>query len=159
MDVLFDFSMSNIDTKMASKAGALAQEHLARAMAERGKKILDMEFVIEGTIEGSPWAKLADSTIKRKGHEAILYETGELMRGTYVKKTPKGWAFGVESTKFDPKLHEYGFFNVKSGSWVPARPMVGPAVRQVNREMNSIKSKIHAQFVEAIGDAFVKNSR
>ena len=158
MDVMFDFTTMDLDTGIAEKAAYAAQEHLARAMAERGKKIIDMEFVIEGTIEGSPWAPLAESTVKRKGHEAILYETGEMMFSTFARKTSTGWSFGVESSRVDPKLHEFGFWNVKAGVWVPARPMVGPAVRQVNREMSSLKKDVEKEFTAALEDAFVKST-
>jgi len=158
MEVLFNFEMKGLDKGIAERAAYIAQQHLAQAMAERGKKILDMEFTIEGTIEGTPWAPLAKSTRDRKGFDAVLWETGDLMKSIFVKKTPTGWSFGVESDKFDPKLHEFGFVH-KSGTWVPARPFIGPAIRQVNREMTQIAKPIIKEFTAELEASFVKVTR
>lgn len=151
---MFSYSMGEVNTKFATKLAEATGEQYAKAIAERGKQILDMEFTIEGTDEG-PWKQLADSTVKRKGFSAILYETGDLMKSTFARKTGKGWSFGVESDKFDPNLHEFGFFNIISGTWVPARPMVGPALRQVEREKPAIKKDVEQEFISNMGDLIV----
>lgn len=100
--------------------------------AQRGAEIITEEFEREGTIDGR-WEPLEEQTIKRKGHDIILYDRGELSEGAFFEKRGKQWVFGIRHPRFEPRVHEYGFPQKN----IPARPIVGPAARQLKMEGGS----------------------
>jgi len=74
---------------------------------------------------GSPWAQLAPSTVARKGHSRILFETGALMESlvsvggenNIAESFPRGLVFGTSDEK--------ALFHQNGTSRMPARPPVG----------------------------------
>ncbi len=74
---------------------------------------------------GTPWEPLKPSTIAKKGHSRILYETGTLMASLATVGGPgnisdiydHGSAFGTDV--------EYAGFHQTGTSRMPARPPVG----------------------------------
>ena len=69
---------------------------------------------------GAPWEPLAESTIRRKGHSKILFETGDMLGSAYTKKTgPKSAVLGIADEKI--LWHERGTESI------PARPVLAPA--------------------------------
>jgi phage gpG-like protein len=79
--------------------------------------------------DGTPWAALADSTVRRKGHDTILRETGRLWGSVAADEPPhalrelideqltKGFLFGTDHPA--ARLHDQGTKHM------PARPFLG----------------------------------
>lgn len=90
-------------------------------------------FSREKDSSGASWPPLAPSTIKRKGHDRILVEHGDLQRSletvggpnNIAATTGQGLLFGTS----DPKagFHQSGTRNM------PARPPVGVSLARVNQ--------------------------
>ena len=148
----FDYQVADLDLKQVERALALSSDEMQHRAAKRGKEILDDQWVAGGTIEGA-WDPLSKFTLDNKDSVFILYETGDLWSSTFYRKNEKGeWIFGVD----DPKAvyHEYGFTNAQTGKWVPPRPMVGPALRQLLLEFSSLVKPVQKSFTEKIAEAF-----
>lgn len=76
--------------------------------------------------EGPGWEPLAPATIEKKGHDRILFETGELGR---VAGQINAWEIGRDQAKMSniPErgwYHDEGYLNARTGSMVPARPFL-----------------------------------
>ena len=81
----------------------------------------------------SAWAPLAESTIRRKGHDRILFETGALREslvnvggeGNIADANERGLVFGTEVP--------YAGFLQEGTRRMPARPPVGMSEETLNR--------------------------
>jgi phage gpG-like protein len=81
---------------------------------------------------GSPWAPLAPSTVKKKGHNIILFETGTLLGslvtvggpGNVSAVSSRGSIFGTDVP--------YAIFHDQGTSKMPARPPVGISEERVD---------------------------
>lgn len=108
---------------------------LAGALRDTGDEaleIIDDSFAREQTPTGAPWADLAPATIERKGHDTILYETGELRESfdTEVEWGPVGdKKLTIYSEDEKLKYHEYGTVNM------PRRPIIGPLARRLDGDV------------------------
>jgi hypothetical protein len=122
-----------LDMRVITRDVYESVEDYKEAVALRAKEIMEEEFINQGTEEG-PWLELNEITIRKKGHDIILFESGEFSLSPYAIQVGENWRVGIKSSKFDPAYHEYGT------EFMPARPIVGPAKRQVNREIR-LKSK------------------
>lgn len=122
------------------------------AVALRMKEIILEEFFRQATIEGD-WDELSYRTVAKKGHDTILQQTGELSESAYAEKQPSGdWKVGIRSSTFNPAVHEYGI-----PGHMPARPIIGPARRQVNREI--IHNKSSPERAQAENEMMTKLSK
>lgn len=82
---------------------------------------------------GSPWAPLKPSTVARKGHSRILYETGSLMAsltqidgpGNINAVSDRGSIFGTDV--------EYAIYHQNGTPKMPARPPVGTNDEDVDK--------------------------
>jgi phage gpG-like protein len=86
----------------------------------------------------NPWAPLAPSTIKRKGHDRILLETGALREslvhvggpGNVAETASRGMIFGTEVP--------YAIFHQTGTRRMPARPPVGISEETLDKLCNRI---------------------
>lgn len=102
-------------------------------------------------MEGPGWARLADSTIRTKGHSRILYDTGTLRRSQKV--TIKSWKSG----HVGPGTAGYprGRTATQVAIWMerpygtqPARPIYGPVAQ---READEVARIYHEAILRALG--------
>jgi phage gpG-like protein len=96
---------------------------------------------------GAPWAELAPSTVKRKGHGKILYESGDLMAslievggpGNISEVSDHGSIYGTSVL--------YAIFHDQGTSRMPARPPVG-----INQEaVDKLADMVAERTIQAIG--------
>lgn len=81
--------------------------------------------------DGNPWAPLAESTVRRKGHSSILFETGELAKSIQVERSGKTFTVITSDVDYADYMQE-GFTHWRSGKRVPARPFMG--ISQANNQ-------------------------
>lgn len=85
-----------------------------------------------------PWEALRPSTIAKKGHDRILFESGDLMASLmnlggpgHIGETNERWmTFGTEVP--------YATFHQEGTSKFPARPPVGVTEENVDKLVNSV---------------------
>ena len=90
---------------------------------------------------GSPWAPLKPSTVKRKGHSRILFESGALMASLVTVGGPgninavseRGLLYGTDI--------EYAIFHQDGTSKMPARPPVGLSEETLTKLCDRIADK------------------
>jgi len=98
---------------------------------------------------GTPWAKLAASTIRRKGHDKILIDTGRLIksltqrggdaiREPFVSGNMAGLVFGTSVP--------YAHFHMSGTRYMPARPEVGVTEERLQK----LQSQVGGAVVETI---------
>ena len=94
---------------------------LTEEIANHLYNLTDESFEVESSYTGTPWARLAASTVKQKGNSKALYHEGTLQRSLYHENTSDSAYVGVNATENGyayPAVHQYGS---KDGK-VPARP-------------------------------------
>lgn len=72
----------------------------------------------EETVLGTPWKPLSPVTIRQKGHDTILVETGDMRDSGFVDEGDDEVRVGFSDWKVP--IHEFGTEDI------PARPIVGP---------------------------------
>jgi phage virion morphogenesis protein len=115
----------------------LAIRHRAKNMGPVLKRIADEwldvieeQFASEGSRGGTPWAKLSrDTRFHRGSAHPILVDSADLL--LHMTNPENLHVSDDEITLHLPASrevvaasHQYGFFNVRAGHEVPARPMV-----------------------------------
>ena len=86
----------------------------------------ELETIEEGFASGRDalgrrWAGLSPETVRSKGHDRILIDSGNLSESTFVKVTATGTVIlGLSDSK--AAIHEYGTRTI------PRRPILGPAL-------------------------------
>lgn len=104
-------------------------------------------FSTETASNGEAWAPLAESTIRRKGHDQILFETGDLMEslihvggaGNISEVDSHGSIYGTSVP--------YAIFHDQGTSRIPARPPVGVSEDRVDQ----LAEMVAQRTIEAIG--------
>lgn len=110
-------------------------------LADAAVQIADYEagmFAGEFDSNGESWAPLKPSTIKRKGHDRILIESGALREslvhvggpGNITEVMPRGMLFGADV--------EYAIFHQQGTSRMPSRPPVGMSEETLDKLVNSV---------------------
>ena len=97
-----------------------------------------MAFASQSTPDGSPWAPLAPSTVAKKGHSRILFESGALEAslvnvggpGNINATACRGLLFGTDV--------EYAIFHQQGTARMPARPAVGMSEETVDKLAETI---------------------
>lgn len=95
-------------------------------------------FGLQRSPGGEQWPALAASTIKRKGHGRILYESGDLMASMIDRNDPhhagevlpRGLTFGTD-LEYAP-IHQFG------SSRIPQREFAGMSEEAVDRLVNRV---------------------
>lgn len=97
--------------------GPLSNDSLTKAI----KKVIIPQFENSFAVGGIPhWRPLAEGTIRKKGHDTILVDSGQLRQGATSINT---WQIsGGVATMFDPV--DYGHFHISGTSHMPARNFV-----------------------------------
>ncbi len=96
-------------------------EPLTEEIANHLYNLTDESFEVESSYTGTPWARLAASTVKQKGNSKMLYREGTLQRSLWQENTHDSAYVGVNATAKGyayPAVHQYGS---KDGK-IPARP-------------------------------------
>lgn len=145
---------------------SIGQMNEVFADIERVVGDMDYSFVLEQSLEdiaagekeafdagtapgGGPWAPLAPSTIKRKGHAVILYETGDLERslvevdgpGNIAEASARGLVFGTDI--------EYALFHDTGTSRMPQRQPVGVSEETIDKIANRVADETVRILVES----------
>jgi phage gpG-like protein len=101
------------------------REPLERIIREVAIPSIKEQFTNEGV---PPWRPLSEFTVNKKGHDRILWETGELEKqAAYIKNwTVRGPEGAAYLDNLNPKvsygyLHNKGFTNWKTGDTTVAR--------------------------------------
>ena len=92
---------------------------LTEEMANHLYNLSEEAFETESSYSGTPWARLADSTVKRKGHGTKLYDQGTMRDSLQSDSTADAAMVGVNATAEGyayPAVHHFG------SSKTPARP-------------------------------------
>lgn len=104
---------------------ARALEEGAQAGMEQAAED-ELEVIEDGFTQGRdalgrPWAQLAPETIRAKGHDRILIDSGDLSQSGFVQRSPTGSVYLGFSSGLAP-IHEYGTRTI------PRRPILAPAL-------------------------------
>lgn len=110
---------------------------------EKGEQQVDEGFDGGEDAMGRPWEPLSQETIRRKGHDDILIDSGE-MRDSFQSDVDRG-AMEARLGSNDRKLvyHEYGTEHI------PRRPVLGPAAEYMATEVleDAFTSSIEKQLL------------
>lgn len=114
-------AFSNLAGRLSGQGfmpGPLSDESLTKAI----KKVIIPQFENTFAVGGIPhWRPLAESTIRKKGHDTILVDSDQLRQGATSIDT---WQIsGGIATMFDPV--EYGHWHISGTTHMPARNFVG----------------------------------
>lgn len=103
--------------RLASRLAALADVpgKLPPKVAEAFSDRIEHEFVSETDPYGNAWKQLKKSTVQRKGHDRIMFESGDMLADT--KAVASGDRIEFVGTNYGP-IHQ------KDGANRPARPAV-----------------------------------
>lgn len=74
----------------------------------------------EKTVLGTPWKPLAPETIRKKGHDTILVEEGDMRDSGYVNDHNNELVVDVGYSDEKVAFHEFGTEDI------PARPILEP---------------------------------
>jgi hypothetical protein len=132
--------------KLGRNLGRLAAvpSRAAADASERIQALIDEEFANEADPYGTGWAQLADATVERKGHDAILYDTGTLRDTVRVRPLP-GAGIAIE-------LEDYAGFHQTGAprNNMPARPVL-PGEGMPDTWSDAIKAAAEQAFGETMG--------
>lgn len=94
----------------------------------------------EQTVLGTPWKPLSPVTIRKKGHDTILVETGDMRDSGFVDEGDDEVRVGFSDWKVP--IHEFGTEDI------PARPIVGPMRRDLRH--NRLKDAVGESIEESL---------
>lgn len=108
------------------------------AVADFLRKVEWTQFATQGVSSSGGWPPLAPSTIAKKGHSRILWETGTLARSLYSKNSP----FHIESVfvkelVFGTRV-KYARYHQLGTSKMPRRRPVELTLSQRKRVINIV---------------------
>ena len=95
------------------------------------------QFRSQQDSSGAAWAPLAASTIARKRHSRILYETGALEASLAGNTGDSVRAVSHRGLLFGTQV-EYAGFHQEGTSRMPARPPVGMQVQTLDEMVNAV---------------------
>lgn len=110
--------MASSFRNLANNLGELSQvaSVVTTAVAEDINGFLAAEFVDEVDPYGAAWAELAESTKRKKGHDRIMYETGDTERETR--------AYAMRGAGIEIRSTQQAGYNQFERSNAPARPVL-----------------------------------
>lgn len=156
--------MANFAVKMNSEGLATLNKRIAKLLhdAENMRPVWDeaAEYMVRSTQnrinktqtgpDGSPWARLAELTVKLKGSDWPLYATGKLVEGIQVGHVSRS-GFSIKSTATNSEGENYsswvqkgvrrskGKYKKKTQPHSPARPFMGFSKENVARISKMIR--------------------
>lgn len=109
-------------------------------LLQRGLRMLEEEhgvrFAMEADPEGVPWRPLSPYTIKKKGHDTRLLETGRLRGSLRQQKHSDGirqtWDEWPKAGLIFGTSVPYGIFHETGGPNLPRRAFMGMAERSLD---------------------------
>lgn len=142
-------NLSVRDMLSPSLLKAASPDTLRRAL-EAGATVLARDARLSWKEPGrrpGPWAPLAASTIKRKGHDKILYDTGRLRDSiTLGEVTPASATAGTDAT--------YSIYHQLGTKSMAARPFI--PVNGAGQLTAQTEAEIAAAMEEALRSAVVR---
>ena len=156
----------NINTKAIKGFRAVYQADIQRGgMGPRGRAITIagwefVEYLHSRFYTGGgdkPWAKLAESTQKKKKHGVILVETSELQEafsldGAIVKRTSTGLSISIKNAPHDSSdlgMQELAQLHQRGSSTMPARPpFVNPDSKTLAKMVRTITAGMSAALTQ-----------
>ena len=118
-----------LDINRIPHATAAIQVGMNRYLDRVGKQTVErIEQGFDGGHDalGREWQSLSPHTIERKGHDQVLFETGEL-KESFDYDIERG---ELRIGSSDPNLERHEF-----GRGVPRRPVLQPAVTWANQQL------------------------
>lgn len=121
--------------KLMDNLGELSTvaSRVATAVAEDINGLLAKEFVDEADPYETPWQELAESTKRRKGHDQIMYETGETARETR--------AYPMRGAGIEIRSTQKAGYNQFEGENRPARPVLPSRAELPDAWQDSIEKR------------------
>jgi phage gpG-like protein len=133
-----------VENALATFEESLAEQSPAlRRIADDFREMIAQQFATEGRAEGTPWAELAPSTLRRRrARTSILYETGALLRSL----TEPGAAGHVEelegySLTLGSQL-PYAGYHQSGTRRMPARPIIVLSGTRAERWAEIVRQQI-----------------
>jgi phage gpG-like protein len=127
-----DFFALAAKLTFAAHAVENVSELLERGAVARLGEIIVADIKSRHGFYQAGWAPLSPFTIDRKGADTPLLESGELSDSYYGKvmedPSGSGKALVIGSDMDTALFHEMGYNNARTGTFVPARPVLLPAV-------------------------------
>lgn len=122
-----------LDNILQSTPGAY--DDAAMDGAEKGA-----ELVRRGIETGrGEWPPLSIVTIDRKGHDQILFDTGDMYNSIHAEKAGTGQAVYLTDTPYAP-IHEFGLLASREPNPVPRRAFFAPTT--VGNELQEIADAV-----------------
>ncbi len=133
-----------------------AMEHAVEEALPMIETEVVADFERGGRPPGGPWDRNAAATIKRKGFDKPLWETGEMSRGFQFPverpddQTVEVWVTNTKKNKGKNiwHIHYTGYPNKRTGRDVVARPSGTLA----DAAASKVADKIQEQFMEAVDE-------
>jgi phage gpG-like protein len=144
--IQFTYALNSkpVENALATFEESLADQSPALgAIADDFRVMIAQQFATEGRAEGTPWAELTASTLRRRRASAsILYETGALLRSL----TEPGAAGHVEelegySLTLGSQL-PYAGYHQSGTRRMPARPIIVLSGTRAERWTEMVRSAI-----------------
>ena len=133
-----------VENALATFEESLAEQSPAlMRIADDFREMMAQQFASEGQAEGTPWAELAPSTLRRRrARTSILYQTGALLRSL----TGPGAAGHVEelegySITLGSRL-PYASYHQSGTRRMPARPIIVLSGARAERWTEILRSAI-----------------
>lgn len=141
------------NTDRVIKALAVGIRSGLEVMGEQATDEIRQSFDSGRDPTGVPWAPLAESTIRNKGHDTILVDSGEY-RDSFSHDVTGGVGVGpiggsamlkITTDSEVAKWHEFGT------SRMPARPIMQPTARWLNkRGVDRFEDHLQAAVTSAV---------
>ena len=144
--IQFTYALNSapVENALATFEESLAEQSPAlRRIADDFRAMIAQQFATEGRAEGTPWAELAPSTLRRRrASTSILYETGALLRSL----TEPGAAGHVEelegySLTLGSQL-PYAGYHQSGTRRMPARPIIVLSGTRAERWTEIVRQQI-----------------
>ena len=159
--------MASLNARMTTKGLAELNKRVAKLLAdaENLRPVWDeaAEYMVRSTQnrinqthkgpDGSPWARLAELTVKLKGNDWPLYATGKLVEGIQVGHVNRS-GFTIQSTATNEDGENYsswvqkgvrrskGKYKKKTQPHSPPRPFMGFSKENVSRISKMIRDHL-----------------
>lgn len=117
---------------------------LFKAETGRLEKSHEQLFASEHSPAGEPWAELSPFTVRKKGHDVILHETGRLGASLFSRTADSIRDIGARFLAFGTSVF-YSMFHTTGTSRMPRREHVGMNMEQVDGLANRVADDLVRQ--------------
>lgn len=116
--------------------------------AEDELEAAEQAYDNEEDVLGRPWKELSPETIRKKGHDTILVESGVMRASGFVKDNKATDTVRVGFNDRKVPIHEFGTEDI------PARPIIEPM--RLDLRHNRLRSAIADSVGDSIGTVSVR---